>query len=94
MASVRDYLRVWYRYYKSDIKPEIESPEILAGREAEDVLRNIVNGNYQFQGCYSFSSKRIYNPQVNGPQGPRGCHDTTQRKEHYPPRSRGHGKSK
>ena len=65
MADFREYIRVWYKYATSNINPETEDPIVLAGRDAENVLHNIIHENYQFRGCHSFSSKRIYNTQVN-----------------------------
>jgi hypothetical protein len=62
MSGIKEHIDAWYKYVKADVKAIEEDPEILAGREAEDLLRNIVNEHYQFKGCHSFSSKRVYNP--------------------------------
>lgn len=62
--GIRGHIDAWHKYVKADIKAIAEDPEILAGREAEDLLRNIVDEHYQFKGCHSFLSKRIYNPSV------------------------------
>lgn len=65
MTGIKDHIDAWYKYVQADIKPIEEDPEILAGREAEDLLRNIVDEHYQFSGCHSFSSKRVFNPYAN-----------------------------
>jgi len=59
MAKMREHIDTWYKYLKSDIKPAEEDPEILGGRQAEDLLRNIVDGHYKFKGSHSFSAKRV-----------------------------------
>ncbi len=65
MSGIKEHIDAWYKYVEADVKAIEEDPEILAGREAEDLLRNIVNAHYQFSGCHSFSSKRVYNQAAN-----------------------------
>ena len=64
MSGIKENIDAWYKYVKADVKPMEEDPEIRAGREAEDLLKNIVDEHYQFRNCHSFSSKRVYNPAV------------------------------
>lgn len=46
MSGMKDHIDAWYKYVQADVKAVAEDPEILAGREAEDLLRNIVNAHY------------------------------------------------
>ncbi len=59
MASWRDHFTAWYAINKTNLQPIKEDGWVLAGRDAEDLLNNIVNENYSFKGCHSFASKRI-----------------------------------
>lgn len=61
MSSLKEHVDTWYKYIKSNTKPEYEDPEIEAGRRTEDLLNNIVDNHYQFKGSHSFSGKRVYN---------------------------------
>jgi Nuclease-related domain len=62
MASWREHFNAWHIIRKTDIDPVQEDGWVLAGRDAEDLLRTIVNENYSFKGCYSFAAKRIPDP--------------------------------
>jgi len=61
MSSFKEHIDAWYKYIKSNTKPEDEDPGIKAGRRAEDLLNNIVDNHYQFKDSHSFSGKRVYN---------------------------------
>jgi len=63
--SIKEHIDAWYKYKKANIQSSEEDGQILAGRQAEDLLRNIVDEHYQFRGCHSFSGKRIFNPALN-----------------------------
>ncbi len=65
MRSWKEHFAVWHRIQKTDLTPIAEKGEILAGREAEGVLREIVNENYSFKGCHSFAAKRLPDPRNN-----------------------------
>lgn len=64
-SSIKEHIDAWYKYKKANIQSSEEDGQILAGRQAEDLLRNIVDEHYQFRGCHSFSGKRIFNPALN-----------------------------
>jgi len=61
MANFKEHIDVWYKYIKADIKETEEGSWVLAGREAEDLLGNIVDDHYQFKGSHSFAGKRVFN---------------------------------
>lgn len=63
MASWREHFNAWHTISKTNLNPIEEDGWVLAGRDAEDLLRTIVNENYSFKGCYSFAAKRIPDPQ-------------------------------
>jgi hypothetical protein len=63
MASWREHFAVWHKIVKTDLTPVAEDGWVKAGREAEDLLRQLVNENFSFRGCYSFAAKRIPDPQ-------------------------------
>ena len=63
MASWKSHFDAWYQISKTNLQPVEEEGGIQAGRDAEDLLRKIVNENYSFKGCYSFAAKRIPDPQ-------------------------------
>ncbi|HZG54413.1 MAG TPA: nuclease-related domain-containing protein [Pyrinomonadaceae bacterium] len=65
MASWKEHFDAWHRIRGTDLTPIKEEGQILAGREAEDVLRRIVDENYSFRGCRSFAAKRIPDPYSN-----------------------------
>jgi Nuclease-related domain len=65
MASWRDHFEVWHQIRKTNLSPIAEDGGILAGRAAEDKLREMVNENYSFQGCHSFAAKRLPDPRHN-----------------------------
>ncbi len=65
MRSWKEHFAVWHKIQKTDLTPIAEKGEILAGREAEDVLREIVNENYSFKDCHSFAAKRLPDPRNN-----------------------------
>jgi Nuclease-related domain len=62
MASWREHFNAWHTISKTNLNPIEEDGWILAGRDAEDLLRTIVNENYSFKGCHSFAAKRIPDP--------------------------------
>jgi Nuclease-related domain len=59
MASWREHFNAWHTISKTNLNPIEEDGWVLAGRDAEDLLRTIVNENYSFKGCHSFAAKRI-----------------------------------
>jgi hypothetical protein len=61
MATWREHFDTWHLLSKTDLRPIQEEGSILAGRDAEDLLRNLVDENYSFKGCHSFAGKRIPN---------------------------------
>jgi hypothetical protein len=63
VASWKEHFEAWHQIRKTNLNPIEEDDGILAGRDAEDLLRKIVNENYSFKGCHSFASKRIPDPQ-------------------------------
>jgi Nuclease-related domain len=63
VASWKTHFDAWYQISKANLNPVEEDGRIQAGRDAEDLLRRIVNENYSFKGCYSFAAKRIPDPQ-------------------------------
>jgi Nuclease-related domain len=63
VASWKEHFDAWHQIRKTNLNPIAEDGGILAGRDAEDLLRKIVNENYSFKGCHSFASKRIPDPQ-------------------------------
>lgn len=62
MATWKEHFDAWHKLTKADLSPVGEEGRVLAGREAEDLLRRIVNENYSFKGCHSFASKRVPDP--------------------------------
>lgn len=65
MRSWKEHFDAWHKIQKTDLTPIKEEGQILAGREAEGVLREIVNENYSFKGCHSFAAKRLPDPRNN-----------------------------
>lgn len=59
MASLNERIHIWHSYWRANITPIQEDPEVLAGRQAEDLLRIVVEGHYKFKGAHSFPSKRV-----------------------------------
>jgi hypothetical protein len=59
VASWNEHFKAWHKISKTNLNPVKEDGGILAGREAEDYLRKMVDENYSFKGCHSFSSKRV-----------------------------------
>jgi Holliday junction resolvase-like predicted endonuclease len=41
------------------VKPEIEPPEIIAGRQGEDFLKSIITSNLRYKGVHCFVGKRV-----------------------------------
>lgn len=64
MSRKYEHIDTWWKYVKSNVTQIEEKAEITAGREAEILLRNIVDEHYKFKNCHSFFSKRVYNPEV------------------------------
>jgi Nuclease-related domain len=62
VASWKAHFDAWHQISKTNIQPVKEEGGIQAGRDAEDLLRKIVNENYSFKGCHSFAAKRIPDP--------------------------------
>lgn len=42
-----------------NVKPEIEPPEIIAGRQGEDFLKSIIISNLRYKGVHCFVGKRV-----------------------------------
>ncbi|BBP46085.1 hypothetical protein THMIRHAS_14580 [Thiosulfatimonas sediminis] len=55
----RDKLKQWRELIR--VKPQFENPEVLAGRQAEDFLAQIVESNLKHKGAYCFVGKRVPN---------------------------------
>ena len=65
MRSWKEHFDAWHKISKTDLTPIKEDGRVLAGREAEDVLRQIVNENYSFKNCHSFAAKRVWDPEFD-----------------------------
>ncbi len=63
MASWKEHFDTWHQIRKTNLQPIDEDGQILAGRDAEDLLRKIVDEHYSFKNCHSFAAKRVPDPQ-------------------------------
>jgi Nuclease-related domain len=61
MANWQQHFDAWHKISKADLTPVAEDGGILAGRDAEDLLQQLVEENYSFRGCHSFAGKRVPN---------------------------------
>jgi Nuclease-related domain len=63
VASWKEHFDTWHQIRKINLQPIDEEGQILAGRDAEDLLRRIVDEHYSFKDCHSFAAKRVPDPQ-------------------------------